>query len=140
MTVRIIGQAKLLADLDKIPLRLEAKIGMQGLRAGATLLKKEVARTLPVDPTPDGVHLRESVAIVRHRSAASLTKRGGAFAMRIGYRGAARLYGHLVEFGSSRNAPRPAWRAALRKLMYDIAPVIAKKMAKDLIKESARNG
>lgn len=150
MPATIIGMREISEQLAQLPRELEAKFGLQGLRDGAVMVRKRLMDELPksgVDVVTirgrDGsartvkkLHLRELVGIRRLESVRRAARRGGALGVRIGYSGIARTYGHIIEFGNSEISPRPVWRRVLRELERDIAPRVARKIVKDVLKKA----
>lgn len=152
MPATIVGMRELAANLSQLPIDLEAKFGLQGLRAGATLVRKRLVDQLPLSSVAmvtvrnkkgetrvvKKSHLRELVTIRRLESLGRATRRRGSLGIRVGYRGFARIYGHIIEFGNSENAPRPVWRRVMRDLEREIGPRVAKKIVADVMREAKK--
>lgn len=130
---KFVGGPELNKALRELPIAVERKVARQALRAGGKVLQKHIAATLPVDAvTPDGVHLNKSVGIFRPRDMRS------KLVVRVGYRGLARRYGHIIEYGSSRIQPNPVWRRAMSSVGGEVVQTVVDKLAKDTLRETAK--
>ncbi len=132
---KFVGGPELNKALRELPIAIERKIGRQALRMGAKVLQKHIAATLPVDAvTPDGVHLNKSVGIFRPWQR-RLRKQ---IVLHVGYRGLARAYGHVIEFGNSSIQPNPVWRRAMSAVGEQVVQTTIDKLAKDTLRETAK--
>lgn len=130
---KFIGGRELNKALRELPIAVERKIGRQALRMGAKVVQKHIKATLPFDAvTTDGVHLNKSVNIARPRA---LNRQ---IALRVGYSGKARTYGHVIEFGNSDIAPNPVWRKAVTVVGSQVIQTVIDKLAADTLKETAK--
>lgn len=132
---KFIGGPELKRALAELPKSVERKIARQALRMGAKVLQKHIKATLPVDAvTPDGVHLNKSVNITRPWQRSQRRQ----ITLHVGYGGLARTYGHIVEFGNSRQQPQPVWRRAMTAVGSEVVQTVIDKLAKDTLRETER--
>lgn len=132
---KFVGGAELKRALSELPKAMERKVSRQALRMGAKVLQRHLSATLPVDAvTPDGVHLNKSVGIFRPWER-SLKRQ---IVLRVSYGGVARTYGHIVEYGNSRQQPQPVWRRAMTAVGSEVVQTVIDKLAKDTLRETER--
>lgn len=130
---KFVGGPELNKALKELPISVERKISRQALRMGAKVLVNHLKKTLPVDAvTPDGIHLNKSVIASRPRGLRS------KLVLRIGYKGLARKYGHIIEFGNSEIEPRPVWRQSVTAVGDKVIQTTIDKLAKDILVEANR--
>ncbi len=107
VTVKMEGGDAVRGVLNKLPARIERKVLIKGLRAGAKVILKEARRLVPVRT---GTLKRSlGIVVIRGRGKAEL-----AVAARSGkqrkYDG---WYAHLVEFGPVKSRAHPFLRPAM---------------------------
>jgi len=105
------GAADFDKRLSKLNINLQHTIAKKAVRSAAAYYRKKLQAKIPLGPPP--VHLRKLISIVKINSSQLRFlggyKRDKTTGFRIGYRGKARYYGHLHEFGG-RGGRLPANR------------------------------
>jgi HK97 gp10 family phage protein len=91
ITFGVRGLRELDRELDKLSARGAKNAKRAALRKGAQHLRREIKPQLPRTVGGGREHLRNRIGIKVHRNGD----------VDIGYRGVARMYGHLIEFGES---------------------------------------
>lgn len=130
--VKFVGGPELNHALSQLPINIERKVARQALRMGAKVFQKHLEVSLPMDPTPDGVHLRKSISISRPRGMSKF------ILLRVGYKGLARKYGHVTEFGNSEISPNPVWRRAASQVGNQAVKVVIDKLVAGVNLETKR--
>lgn len=133
MTFRLRGWQDMQRTLSRMDERVERKLGMKALRAGANFMARQIRKKLPVDPVGDDVRLKRSVKVRQTREA----KRSRDLSLRIGYEGAARRYGHVVEYGgvTGGQVAQPVWRPAFVTHADGAIAKMADSLERDIAKE-----
>ena len=123
----VIGAKELAKLLGDLPLKVESKVVLAGLRAGARSITADARRRLKASPSIDSGALEKRVS-ARTRKARSDRKsapkvvsigitRGTVMVVRKGARKAEKAtpsrYAHLVEFGTENMPAEPFLRPAL---------------------------
>ena len=103
MEVEIQGLDELYRVLQELPVRIEKNVLRGGLRAGATVLRDEAKRNVPVRSGA----LRDSIRVstrARRGVVNALIRAGGGRAVKGKAQGA--FYAHIVEFGAKPHVIR----------------------------------
>lgn len=158
MSMKVVGADVLITRLRDMSIQVEQKLGIQALRAGAVIVRKDIAAKLPRTDLPSfkvkgrsypREHLHKDLTIFRPRLVSRRGKvRGGratrgqlvGVMVRLGYKSQGRFYGHIIEYGNSRIRPNAVWRRAAQSNLNRVVPVVAEKLYKDLAKEIRRSG
>lgn len=105
------GAKDLDRKLNRLNIKLQHTIAKKAVRRAAAYYRKKLQAKIPLGPPP--IHLKKLISIVKINSS-ELAFLGGyrrdkTTGFRVGYRGKARYYGHLLEFGG-RGGRLPANR------------------------------
>ena len=123
-----VDMGDLLKKLRKLPEKVQKKVLVGAVRAGAKPIIKEARRIVPKRTgnlaKSIGVNKRRSKGTIVHFSVSP--RRGGKYD---GY------YGHFVEFGTKKMAPRPFMRTAFENKGEESIDAVRAYMKKRIEKE-----
>ena len=124
-----------LQALNKRLSEMSKKLGKQAVRQAAREAMKpvrdEVKRNAPFDPTDDGIHIKEAVAL-------KTSWKGSTLTASVGIRGGAKAnletpwYFRLQEFGTKHMPARPWIGPALEKNAQQVLDTLAASLKKAL--------
>ena len=140
--IRVVGAAALIRRLNRLPDKVAKKLSKQALRAGAGVLRRHLRTTITKSDDPyfeykgrkiRKAHLANSVTIwAQHPEVKNLP------AVRLGYTGVSRFYGHLLESGTTHARPQPFWRRGIAEKAPAVVLAVGKKLYADLAKAEAK--
>lgn len=141
-TVRVVGAAQLIRRLNALPDKVAKKLSKQALRAGAAVLRRHLRATIVKSDDEyfeyrgrkiKKTHLANTVTIwAQHPEIKNMP------AVRLGYTGVSRFYGHLLESGTVHARPQPYWRQGVSEKASQIVRAVGLKLYKDLEKTEAK--
>jgi len=133
-SVRISGLKEVAANLRKLDLRVERKLGMQALRAGAKIIVKQARENAP---TKTG-RLKRAIGVMAIKDKGKIelqvgVKRGKK---RSDLKGA--WYAHFLEFGTITRAAHPFITPAVESTQKEVVEKVKEEIHQLIERESFR--
>jgi HK97 gp10 family phage protein len=129
------GLSEVQTALRKLPEAMQEHALTRAAIAGALVIQEEAQVLAPVDTGT----LRNSIVVSRtyKHNKRSHRIRG---AVVVGIRGAARFYGHLIEFGWSKRGPQSFMRAALNNKAEEALRAMGHQLGREIERAARRVG